>query len=314
MSWSTTKSFQKLGWLTIQQEVAYKTVSMAIKVIQTKQPRSLYEKVTTARLVSVAGQWHEIIERRLMTKEELARIKLSTRKSWAVRAIRWMAQIPPHLLKTCFKKHSSKKELKDWCLKNVPTTGDRILRGKVLEEGKPEAGDNGDGDEDSPGGGYEQNRRQQRMMKTWMQKQHQRKEKGTTEQNTGRRQEKSRQPATEEKTSQEEKKSGREQDNKKKHMKIAKEQESETVASDKSVKLQKTEVMSINIKSREEDAKVKHVIYLIVLLFLFCGIVARKYQEEKMKCSSLDCRLVQQLSYWEKTSTRVGDSTRAGIG
>ena len=154
------------------------------------------------------------------------------------------------------------------------------------------------------------------MMKTWMQKQHQhhRAPQSPTEQNTGRMQEKLKQQATEENQCRVEKHSGREQDHKKKHMKNAKEQESEYVASDKSIKLQKTEVMSMHIKSCKEDAKVKHVIYLIVLLVLLCGIVARKYQEEKMKCSSGKCRLVQQLSYWEKTSTRFGDSTRAGIG
>ena len=176
LGWSTTRSFKKLGWLTIQQEVAYKTVRMAIKVMQSKQPRSLYEKITAPRLVNVAGQWHEIRDRRFITREELARMKLSTRKSWAVRATRWMAKIPPLLLKTCFQKHSSKKELKAWCLENIPTTGDRILRGKALEEGNMEAGDNGDGggdgpeSGDGPGSGYDQKRKQQKMMKSWVKK------------------------------------------------------------------------------------------------------------------------------------------------
>ena len=109
LDWSTTASFQKLGWLTIWQEVTYKTVRMAMKVIQTHQPRSLYEKKTTRRLINRAGQWHEVRERRLISKEELVKIKLSTRKSWAVRAIRWMAQIPPPpLLITCVRKNAAK--------------------------------------------------------------------------------------------------------------------------------------------------------------------------------------------------------------
>ena len=49
MGWSRTKNFQKLGWLTMQQEVTYKTVRMAIKVLQTQEPRFLYEKITTPR-------------------------------------------------------------------------------------------------------------------------------------------------------------------------------------------------------------------------------------------------------------------------
>ena len=69
----TTTSFQKLGWLTIQQEVTYKTVRMAMKVSQTHQPRSLYEKITTPRLVNRAGQWHEVREQRLISEEELVK-------------------------------------------------------------------------------------------------------------------------------------------------------------------------------------------------------------------------------------------------
>ena len=127
LGWSTTKNFKKLGWLTMQQEVTYKSVSMAIKVLQAKQPRFLYEKITTPRLVMRNEEWHEIRERRIITEDELIRMKLSTRKSWAVRSTTWMSQIPHHLLNTCVKKNSSKKNLKTWSLENIPTTSDRIL-------------------------------------------------------------------------------------------------------------------------------------------------------------------------------------------
>ena len=75
----------------------------------------------------------------MMTKEEFTRLKLSTRKSWAVRATRWMAEIPQLLLSMCVRKNAAKKELKAWCLKTIPTTGDMILRGRNLEGGRPEA-------------------------------------------------------------------------------------------------------------------------------------------------------------------------------
>ena len=114
-------------------------------------------------------EWHEIRERRKITEDELSRMKLSTRKSWAVRSTRWMSQIPHHLLNTCVKKNSSKKNLKTWCLENIPTTGDRILRGRGLEEGRPEAGDVGDNGGDGSGGGYPPEKRQQRMMQKWLQ-------------------------------------------------------------------------------------------------------------------------------------------------
>ena len=69
------------------------------------------------------------------------------------------------------------------------------------------------------------------------------------------------------------------------------------------------------IKPYEKDAKVRHVVYLIVLLFLLTNIVVRKYQrEEILKWSSLESRLLKKFSYWEKTTTRFGDSSRAGIG
>ena len=169
LGWSTTKNFKKLGWLTIQQEVTYKSVRMALKVLQTRQPRFLFEKITTPRLVMKTGEWHEIRERRMITMEEFSRMKLTTRKSWAVRSTRWMAQIPKNLLNSCVKKNSSKKELKKWCSENIPTTGDRILRGRSLEEGRTETGEVKDRDGDSTGGGYGPERRLQRAMQKWLQ-------------------------------------------------------------------------------------------------------------------------------------------------
>ena len=167
--WSTSKNFQKLGWLTVQQEVTYKSVRMALKVLQAQQPRFLHERITTPRMVSRAGEWHEVRFRRRMTAEELSKMKLSTRKSWAVRATRWMEQIPEHLLTTCVKKKSAKKELKDWCMTNIPTTGDRILRGKILVDTSKNKTEKGHEDENKrdeeklkPKG------QQQKFMQNWI--------------------------------------------------------------------------------------------------------------------------------------------------
>ena len=63
LGWSMTKNFKKLGWLTMQQEVTYKSVRMAIKVLQAK-----HEKITLPRLVMRNEEWHEIRERRILLK------------------------------------------------------------------------------------------------------------------------------------------------------------------------------------------------------------------------------------------------------
>ena len=46
LGWSTTKGFQKLQWMTIQQAAAYKSIRMGIKVLQNGHPETLYEKLT----------------------------------------------------------------------------------------------------------------------------------------------------------------------------------------------------------------------------------------------------------------------------
>ena len=105
----------------------------------------------------------------MISEEELVKMKLSTRKSWAIQAIRWMTQIPLPLLKTCVRKNAAKKELKAWCLRHIPTTGDMILRGKSRKEEKSDSYDKGDGGEDGPGEETGQKRRQQTLMQKWIQ-------------------------------------------------------------------------------------------------------------------------------------------------
>ena len=79
-----------------------------------------------------------------------------------------MAQVPQLLLTTCVKKNSSKKMLKAWCLENIPRTGDRILRGRGLEEGIQEAGDKSNKDGTEPGEGHKQERPQLTLMQKWL--------------------------------------------------------------------------------------------------------------------------------------------------
>ena len=184
MGWSTSKNFKKLGWLTVQQEVTYKSVRMALKVLQVQQPRFLYERITTPRMFNKAGEWHEVRYMRKITMKELSKMKLSTRKSWAVRAARWMEQIPKHLLTTCVKKQSAKKELKDWCMTNIPTTGDKILRGKINADENlknTEKGHGGDTECDEEK--LEPRGHQQKFMNKWMRPQQHRAGKGGQDQN-----------------------------------------------------------------------------------------------------------------------------------
>ena len=318
LGWSTTTSFQKLGWLTIQQEVTYKTVRMAMKVIQTHQPRSLYEKITTPRLVNRAGQWHEVRERRLISEEELVKMKLSTRKSWAIRAIRWMTQIPPPLLKTCVRKNAAKKELKAWCLKHIPTTGDMILRGKSRKEEKSESYDKGDEGEDGPGEETGQKRRQQTLMQKWIQ--HRGRE-GGMGQTRGRQESLLQTPGGEKVWHEKQNVRGQNlHQHRENEEKEVRDQKAKSVdinqIQGKEKKLQVISMKKI-FKSRteKEEGNVKLVVWLIALLFLVKSRVVKTNRlEEVLKSSSIEGGLVLQCSCWGDTNAGLEDSSRTGIG
>ena len=167
MGWSTTTNFKRLGWLTMPQWVAYKSIRTGIKILQNKEPESLYRKLTAGKLVTRGeGMVHEVRTRRLMTSQDLSDMKTSTKKAWSTRTVRWLALLPPAMLGMDSKKPASKKMLKRWVTENIPTTGDRILWGKPGEGGRREAGDplgpSNPPDQGDGGGGKKKQARERR--------------------------------------------------------------------------------------------------------------------------------------------------------
>ena len=342
LGWSTTKSFKKLGWLTKQQEVVYKTVRMALKVLQTQQPRFLYEKITTPTLVNRACEWHEVRYRRKMTKEELNKMKLSTQKSWAVRATRWMAQIPQHLIDMCVKKDIARKELKAWCMQKIPTTGDRILRGKSLEEGRIEAGDTKDGGGSDPDGGENVAKKgQQELMQNWMRGQvptkgsegrqrqlHQQTNKGG--------QEPSKHQESKE-TKRDECQSQNQKDEQLQHQDKVKEKEKPQKKKKQEARMQwhRTETnnckygmqkqgmnatpskvsLAVKVMSKKEQCRRKLTAWFTTLLLL----LRRQEMETNQEDKTFECSIQKEGSLWQEechagSGARTGERTRTGIG
>ena len=93
LGWSTTKGFKKLGWMTIQQTVAYRSIRMGIKVLQNSKPEALYEKLTVPVKIKrqglPLGKKHEEIKLRVLSTEELENMCVAKRKSWSIRTLRW---------------------------------------------------------------------------------------------------------------------------------------------------------------------------------------------------------------------------------
>ena len=324
LGWSTTRSFKKLGWLTMQQEVTYKTVRMALKVLQTQQPRFLHEKITTSRLINKNGEWHEVRDRRKITKEELDKLKLSTRKSWAVRASRWMEQIPQHLFTLCVKKDMAKKKLKAWCMENIPTTGDRILRGKSLEEGRTERRKTGDEEENNPEGGQSGlEKGQQRLMKNWLrgQGQHQGKEgrKGQAGQQANIGNQKGEKPQSHHPGKEEERHQNREKV--KEHEQEKQEKEEKQPQKKEQQERRAEDVIFENSERRhtvrkEKPLKRKIASWLTTMLLLFRNRGLESSQEEKTtKCRNIEEDSEHQESGSQRGSRAgVGKRTRTGIG
>ena len=96
LGWSTTKGFKKLGWMTIQQTLAYRSIRMGIKVLQNSQPEALYENLTVSVKTKMQGlphgMEHEERELRVISTEELRNMCAAKRKSWSVRALLWFSE------------------------------------------------------------------------------------------------------------------------------------------------------------------------------------------------------------------------------
>ena len=67
------------------------------------------------------------------------------------------------------RKDTAKKDMKAWCMKSIPRTGDRILRGKSLEEGTTENVKTVEGEENNPEGGEGvSENREKGFMRNWL--------------------------------------------------------------------------------------------------------------------------------------------------
>ena len=98
LGWSTTKGFQKLGWMTIQQASAYKSIRMGIKLLQNCYPEGLFEKPTVPVCIKKQGlplgMEYEEKELRVMSTQELRNMCAGRMKSWSVRTIQWCHKVP----------------------------------------------------------------------------------------------------------------------------------------------------------------------------------------------------------------------------
>ena len=191
LGWSTTKGFKKLGWMTIQQTVAYRSIRMGMKVLQNSLPESLYDRLTVTVRVKKRGlqigMEHEEKELRVISTNELTNMCAVRRKSWAVRTLRWFHKVPLPILGQYYQTQGSKTALKKWVLENIPTTGDNILHGKFEKDGRQEGGDSKSGGDKEPPNNQSKKRgktqgedyfrreellmsRQQHFMIDWMKK------------------------------------------------------------------------------------------------------------------------------------------------
>ena len=141
--WSLRHGLKKLGWMSVCQQAAYQTVKIAIQVLQKRTPERLYESLTHIK----DGQR----VRRVFSEDDIKQLKLSTRKAWSTRALRWLEMMPASMLEKDFNFKSSKKALKAWIKHRVPARGDKVLWGKLKREvGIQGAGP--EGQDQGPGG------------------------------------------------------------------------------------------------------------------------------------------------------------------
>ena len=126
-----------MGWLSVIQQAAYCTVRIGIQILQRKVPERLYAAITGEQ----AG--HRV--RKELTEDELRRLKLSTMKSWSVRALRWMAMMNQEMLNMDTTTKQSKESLKSWIKHRVPVRGDKVFWGKLVTPERGLGGHQGGG-------------------------------------------------------------------------------------------------------------------------------------------------------------------------
>ena len=125
--WSLRGGLKRLGWLSVVQQASYSSVKLGILVLQRGSPERLFEAITEVK------EGRRV--RKVMTEEALKRLKLSSRKSWSVRVIRWMAMMRPEMLTMDTTTKQSKEQLKLFIKHTVGVRGDKVFWGKLLREG-----------------------------------------------------------------------------------------------------------------------------------------------------------------------------------
>ena len=126
--WSLRGGLKRLGWLSVVQQAAYCSVKLAVQVLQKGSPERLFEAITEVR----DGQR----VRKVLTEDALQRLKLSSMKSWSVRAVRWMDMMSQDMLTMDTTNKLAKKQLKQFIKHRVGVRGDKVFWGKPLKDGR----------------------------------------------------------------------------------------------------------------------------------------------------------------------------------
>ena len=73
------------------------------------------------------------IRRKIVDEKQFLKMKMTTRKSWSWRSLRWLNKMPQTLRDMDPIKKGTKIELKKWVRGHIPVRGCRIMWGKKLE-------------------------------------------------------------------------------------------------------------------------------------------------------------------------------------
>ena len=100
------KGLKMLGWLSMSQKAAYISIKTAMKILKDKKPERLYKSLTETKN-------GEIVNKVVNEKKSL-KMKMTTRKSWSYRSLRWLERLPVTLREKDPNRKATKVELKRW--------------------------------------------------------------------------------------------------------------------------------------------------------------------------------------------------------
>ena len=124
------------------------SIHSAMKVLRNKLLERLYEILTEEK--------DGVRQRKVVNEDKFLKLKLTTRKSWSWRSLRWLEKMPKSLRDQDATKRKTKTELKKWVRDQIPVRGCRIMWGRKLngeaggrQHGRIQHPDiHGDGDQD----------------------------------------------------------------------------------------------------------------------------------------------------------------------